>query len=107
MKKTFLFIIVMITFQGLAQNNQPALNPAANHQQAQPLPIVRVIDSIYYWDCDMYDAAWELRAKTTHIVYDNANNWISDLDQAWWENIWIPPGTIWNDGFILMIWIIT
>lgn len=91
MKKTFLFIIVMLTCQAWAQNSQPAINPAANHQQAQPLPTVRVIDSIYYWDCDRHDTAWELQAKTTHIVYDNANNWISDLDHFWWENIW------WND----------
>jgi hypothetical protein len=85
MKKALLFVIVALSINVFAQKNYL---PANSRDNADPSSLNRVFDSIYCWTWDEYYQEWKYKSKTKDIVYDGDNNWISDLHQVWWDNIW-------------------
>jgi hypothetical protein len=58
-----------------------------NHRIPQQRSLFQIYDSIYNWQ---WDTGWNIKFKTTDIVYDENNNLVSKIRKSWygfaWEN---------------------
>ena len=50
---------------------------AIKHQTSEQRDLIRIFDSIYYWQWDTLSIGWKIYAKIINIVYDAENNLIS------------------------------
>ena len=62
---------------------------AINHKTLEQPSLIKLFDSIYWWQWNTFSIGWKMWLKDFNYVYDAHNNLTSLIDQEWNGSVWV------------------